>query len=140
MEDISLHVLDIVENALTAGAHNITITLIQDEYRDTLILEIRDDGEGMNEVTRRNALNPFFTTKEGKKVGLGLPLLAQSAGEADGAVEIESMPGKGTRVVATFRLGHIDRKPLGNLGETMRCLTATHPDVNFSFEHACNSG
>lgn len=135
MEDLSLHILDIVENALRAGANNVIIRLVQNKREDWLILEVADDGEGMDEETLRRALDPFFTTKAGKRIGLGLPFLAQAAEEAGGKLHIESAPGKGTKVTATFRLSHIDRKPLGNLEETVRCLKATHPEVGFRFEH-----
>ncbi len=80
---------------------------------DLLTLTIEDDGEGMDDQTKEHALNPFFTTKEGKKVGLGLAFLGHSAEEAGGAMKIESDPGKGTKVIAaTFKLGHIDESPL----------------------------
>lgn len=135
MEDLSLHILDIVENSLRANAKNIEVRLIQNEDKNQLILEVTDDGEGMNEETVRQSLDPFFTTKTGKKVGLGLPLLGQAAEEADGKLEVESMEGRGTKVVVTFKLSHIDRKPIGNLDETIKCLKATHPEVNFCFEY-----
>jgi signal transduction histidine kinase len=140
VEDLSLHILDIVENSLRAHAKNIQIKLTQSKEKDLLIVEITDDGEGMDEETLKQAVNPFFTTKEGKRIGLGLSFLSQSAKEAEGKLEIESARGKGTRVVATFRLSHIDRKPLGNLHETVKCLKATHPDVNLSFEYVNTNG
>ncbi len=134
MEDVSLHILDIVENALRAGAKNVIIRLAQSKREDRLVLEVTDDGEGMNEETMSRSVDPFFTTKQGKRVGLGLPLLAQAAEEAGGKLEVRSAPGKGTKVIATFGLSHIDRKPLGNIEETLQCLKATHPEVYFSFE------
>ena len=135
MEDLSLHILDIVENSLRANAKNILIRIFMDEKTDILTLEIKDDGKGMNEETKRSAVNPFYTSKKGKRTGLGLPLLAQSTEEAGGNLKIKSLEGKGTNVIATFKLSHIDRKPFGNLDETMRCLKATHPEVNFHFEY-----
>jgi signal transduction histidine kinase len=134
VEDLSLHILDIVENSLRANAKNIEIKLTQSKEKDLLIVEVTDDGEGMSEETSRQSVDPFFTTKEGKKIGLGLPLLAQSAEEAGGKLEVESARGRGTRVMATFQLSHVDRKPLGNLQETLKCLEATHPGVKFRFE------
>ena len=134
MEDLSLHILDIVENSLRANARNIEIQIIENRTEDTLTLEVKDDGEGMSEETRAHAADPFFTTKNGKKTGLGLPFLAQSAREAGGKLEIESAEGKGTTVRAVFQRSHIDRKPIGSLEETLRCLTATHPGVNFCFD------
>ena len=135
MEDVSLHILDIAENALRAGAKHITIRLAQGKQADRLVLEVTDDGEGMDEETMERSVDPFFTTKHGKKIGLGLPLLAQAAEEAGGKLEVQSAPGKGTKVIATFGLSHIDRKPLGNIEETLQCLKATHPEVCFRFEN-----
>ncbi|HAL57725.1 MAG TPA: hypothetical protein DCP63_14965 [Bacteroidetes bacterium] len=134
MEDVSLHILDIAENAIRAKARNVEIRVIQNDREDTLILEITDDGMGMNEEETKRSVDPFFTTKAGKKVGLGLPFLAQSAEEAEGMMIVESAVGRGTKVTAVFKLRHIDRKPLGNLDETVRCLKAAHPEVDFFFE------
>ena len=135
MEDISLHVLDIAENSIRANAKNINIMIIEDKKNDLLTLTIEDDGEGMDDKTKEYALNPFFTTKKSKKVGLGLAFLSHSAEEAGGAMKIESEPGKGTKMIAAFKLGHIDRKPLGNLNETIKCLKTTHPEINITFDH-----
>ena len=135
MEDISLHILDIAENSIRADAKNIDIMVIEDKKKDLLTLTIEDDGQGMDKSTKEHALDPFFTTKDGKKVGLGLSFLSQSAEEAGGKMIIESEPGKGTKVIATFSLGHIDRKPFGNLNETIKCLTITHPELNITFNH-----
>src|SRR4030042_6916816 len=135
MEDISLHILDITENSIRAKAKNINIMIIEDRKNDLLTLTIEDDGEGMDDKTKEYALNPFFTTKEGKKVGLGLAFLSHSAEEAGGIMKIESEPGKGSKITATFKLGHIDRKPLGNLNETIKCLKVTNPEINITFDH-----
>ena len=135
MEDISLHILDIAENSIRAKAKNINIMITEDYKNDLLTLTIEDDGEGMDEATKAFALNPFFTTKKGKKVGLGLALLAHSAEEAGGDMKIESEPGKGTKISAIFKLGHIDRKPLGNLNETIKCLKVTHPEIKLNSDY-----
>jgi signal transduction histidine kinase len=140
MEDLSLHILDIVENSLRAKATSVVIRLTENPTSDTLVLEIIDDGEGMDEEAVHSSLDPFYTTKSGKKVGLGLPFLAQSAEEAGGSMRVESAIGEGTRIMATFTRSHIDRKPLGNLEETLRTLKATHPEVRFSFEHLMTDG
>lgn len=139
MEDISLHILDIAENSIRAKAKNVNIILIEDKKNDLLTLTIEDDGEGMDDKTKEYALSPFFTTKNGKKVGLGLAFLSQSAEEAQGAMKIESKPGKGTKITAAFKLGHIDRKPFGNLNESIKCLKTTHPEVNITFDNVTQS-
>src|SRR3989304_3847703 len=99
MEDLSLHILDIVENSISANAKNIEIRINEDEKGDLVFIEINDDGDGMSEEEIKNCLDPFFSTK-GKKTGLGLPLLCQSANESGGDLIIESKPWQGCRVLA----------------------------------------
>ncbi|MCK5192433.1 MAG: sensor histidine kinase [Desulfobulbaceae bacterium] len=140
MEDISLHVLDIAENSIRANAKNVEIMILEDKKNDLLTLTIEDDGDGMDDKTKAFAVNPFFSTKKGKKVGLGLAFLSHSAEEAGGAMEVESEPGKGTKITATFKLGHIDRKPFGNLNETIKCLKMTHPEINITFDNVKQTG
>ena len=134
MEDLSLHILDIVENSISASEKNIEIIINEDEKNDVVVIEINDDGDGMNEDEIKNCLDPFFSTK-GKKTGLGLPLLCQSAKESGGDLIIESKPWQGCRVLATFRYSHIDRKPLGNIHETLLALIGGHPEVDFLYEY-----
>ncbi len=135
MEDLSLHILDIVENSITAGAKKIEVRILEDAKSDLLTIEIVDDGSGMDEDTARRAPDPFFTTRSTRRVGMGLPLLAQSAEESGGGITIESKPGERTTVKATFGHSHIDRRPLGDVGESLRVLIAGHPDVRFVYEH-----
>lgn len=134
MEDISLHILDILENSISASAKRVEIKVFEEREKDLLTLKIKDDGKGMNKETQKRALDPFFTTKKRKRIGLGLPLLHQSAKEAGGDFIINSKEGKGTKIVATFKLSNIDRKPLGNISETIRVLRASHPEIRFVYE------
>ena len=135
MEDLALHVLDIAENSIAASAQRVEILIIEDTKKDLLVIEIRDDGEGMDPETRERVLDPFFTTKTTRKVGLGIPLLAQAARESEGRFEVVSEPGKGTTVRATFRHSHPDRKPLGDMLETIRTLVAGRPELRLRYEH-----
>ena len=134
MEDLSLHVLDIAENSIRAGAAKIDIRLTEDREGNRMELEIKDDGKGMEPQMCKIALDPFFSTKESKKVGLGLPLLGQAAREAGGEIILDSAPGRGTRITATFQWHHIDRKPVGDMEETVRVLKLTHPEITFNYE------
>lgn len=140
MEDLSLHILDIAENSLRAGAGTLRIRVIEQPRQDRLILEIKDDGAGMDEQAQSRALNPFFTTQNGKRVGLGLALLAQAAEDTGGRVEISSIPGHGTNVRAEFDRSHVDLKPMGDIQKTLRILQAGHPDVRIEFEHNVENG
>jgi len=135
MEDISLHILDIAENSIRAQAKNIVVTITEDKKNDLMTLTIKDDGVGLDDQTKKSVLDPFFTTKKDKRVGLGLAFLSHSAEEAGGALKIESEKGRGTTIMATFRLGHIDRKPLGNINETITCLKVTHPEIELKFDY-----
>ena len=135
MEDLSLHILDIAENSIAALAKRIEIRIDEDQAKDLLTIEIRDDGKGMDEQTLNKALDPFFTTRTTRKVGLGLSLLAQAAKDSDGSFELSSKPDQGTILKATFRLSHPDCKPTGDMGQTMRTLLLAHPEIDFLYEH-----
>ena len=136
MEDLSLHILDIAENAVAAGARRVDIRITEDVEGNWLTIEVADDGKGMSEEALKKAADPFYSTKHGKKVGLGLSLLSQAANEAEGSMEVSSAAGRGTRVKATFRADHIDCKPLGDMAETLSVLIAGNPHVRFTYEHS----
>jgi 3',5'-nucleoside bisphosphate phosphatase len=137
MEDLSLHVLDVAQNALEAGASRISIELVEDPASNRLSLEISDNGKGMDPESVRKVLDPFFTTRTTRKVGLGLPLLAQAARAAGGDLEISSSPGQGTRVQAWFTADHVDRAPLGDLQTTLLVLLSAGEGLEVVFRHAC---
>jgi len=64
-----------------------------------VVVEVRDAGLGMDADTAARIFEPFFTTKPtGQGTGLGLPLVQSIALEHGGALDIESAPGRGTRV------------------------------------------
>jgi signal transduction histidine kinase len=133
MQDISLHILDIIENSFNAGCTRVAIGITEDVPNDLLVVEVSDDGAGMDEETLRQAMDPFFTSKPGKKVGLGLPLLAQASREGGGTFTVESKKNGGTSIKATFLLNHPDTKPLGDVEGTIRLLQVTHPDITFDY-------
>ena len=135
MEDLSLHILDIAENAIRAKPKKIEIEILEDEIKDELIIIIKDNGRGMDEKTVKKVLDPFFTTKNGKKVGLGLSLLSQAAQQAGGNLKIDSKQGKGTKITAIFKLSHPDMKPMGNILETMAALITANPTIRFIYDY-----
>jgi signal transduction histidine kinase len=133
MEDLSLHIMDIVENSVRAGAQHIAVRLV-DKANSTLEIEVEDDGRGMDEDTMKNAANPFYTTKNGKRYGLGLSLLSQACEDAGGSLRVEKGNPKGIKVIASFRKDNVDIKPTGNIDKTLRVFRALHPEVHISFE------
>jgi len=140
MEDLSLHILDIVENSIDAGARKIQIEICEDVEKDLLSIEIRDNGRGMDEGTLKKALDPFFTTKTIRKVGLGLSLFREAARQANGDLWMQSKVGQGTKLRATFQHSHIDRKPLGDMAKTMTTLIIGHPEIRFVYRHRKDGG
>jgi hypothetical protein len=135
MEDLSLHILDIVENSVAASARRIEILIEENRGADRLLLEIRDDGRGMDEKKRRQALDPFFTTRTTRRFGLGIPMLAQAARESGGCLALDSEPGRGTTVRAEFGLSHPDRKPLGDIPGTLSVILAGRSELELVFEY-----
>jgi anti-sigma regulatory factor (Ser/Thr protein kinase) len=138
MEDLSLHILDIAENSIEAKAKKIKIKLVEDSKKDILSLEIADDGKGMDKETLKKAIDPFFTTRKTRRFGLGLPLLAEAAKAANGRFTIQSKPGQGTTIKASFQASHIDTKPLGDIAQTMLTLIIGHPEVEIDYRHRVN--
>ncbi len=137
MLELALHILDIAENSVRAGAKTVFIDITEDRMRDRLEIEIRDDGAGMDEATLKKAMDPFYTSKKVRRVGLGLPMLAEAAERAGGSFTIESRKGMGTRVAVGFQLSHIDRQPLGDLSGAFMVLLAGNADVDFVCRHQC---
>ncbi|MBS3818230.1 ATP-binding protein [bacterium] len=138
MEDLSLHILDVAENSIRAQAKKITIKIQENRSKDLLSLDICDNGEGMDQKTLQKAVDPFFSTQKSRRFGLGLSLLSQAAQMANGHFSIQSQPGKGTKLRATFQISHLDTKPLGNIPETLTTLMMGHPEVDFQYEHKIN--
>ncbi len=139
MLELSLHILDIVENSTRARAKTVLITIKEETEKDLLTLEISDDGSGMDETTLKRLTDPFFTTKSVRKIGLGLPLLAQAAETAGGTLAVISSPGEGTKVTALFKLSHIDRQPLGDMASTFIAMITGNPDKDFIYRHVHNA-
>jgi len=135
MEDLSLHILDIVENSIAASASEIKIVIVEDTASDQLRLEISDNGNGMDEEMRKKVLDPFVTTRTTRRVGLGLPLLAQAARESGGDLTLDSAPGRGTTVIAVFQLSHPDLKPLGDIPATLGTILAGKPELDLVFDY-----
>jgi len=135
MKELSLHILDVVQNSLGARASLVKIDIKEDTEHDLLVIKISDNGIGMDFATTQKVMDPFFTTRTTRKVGLGIPLFAQAAESCGGDLKIYSEKGKGTEIVASFTLGHIDRAPIGSMADTMVALIAMRPDVDYIYRH-----
>ncbi len=138
MLELAEHILDIAENSVRAGAGLIEIDIDEDTANDSLSIEIIDNGRGMKQEEMEKVLDPFYTTKTVRRVGLGIPLLTDAARRAGGHLSLESQEGKGTTVKATFGLSHVDRQPMGNIISTLIVLIAGNSGVDFFYKYRHN--
>lgn len=139
MIELSLHILDIVQNSLQAGANEIAIQIIEQKVADILRIEIADNGKGMSDEEIKNCLNPFYSTKS-KKTGLGIPLLKQNAEQTEGSVQIVSQKNKDTQIIAKFGLTHIDRQPLGDMVTTLLTIIRANPGIKLTYQLQTDRG
>ena len=135
MQELSLNVLDIAQNSVRAGASLTEITVDEQPAADRLTIIIRDNGCGMTAEQVQKVTDPFFTTRTTRKVGLGVPFLKMAAEMTGGTLVIDSVPGKGTTVTATFGLTHIDRMPMGDIAATVASLIQCNPDIDFTYTY-----
>jgi hypothetical protein len=140
MRELSLHILDVVENGITAGGNCIWIKVEEDTKADQLKIAIRDNGRGMPLEKLQNINDPFITSRTTRRVGLGLSLLAAAAERCEGTLRVDTSPGKGTEIEATFRHGHIDRAPLGDMAATITTLIIGNPGIDFVYMHRIDGG
>ena len=130
MHDLSLYLLEMLENSVRAGAAVVATGLTVDRARNVLELTVDDDGRGLS-VSPEQALDPFFTTKSGKKTGLGLSLFKAEAEAAGGTLTIGPSESGGVRVCVNVQLDHVDRPPLGDVATSLFVMAATNPQVDF---------
>ena len=135
MLELSLHIMDLVQNSLTAGATRVEIRIEESLKEDRLAIEIQDNGKGIPKEMVLRVTDPFVTSRTTRPVGLGLSLFKEAAERCGGGMEVHSEVGRGTRVAVWFQLDHFDRAPLGNIGETMGVLITGNPGVDFVYEH-----
>lgn len=140
MKDLSLHILDIVQNSIRAKSTLIGIEIDEQPNENQLIITITDNGTGMSPEQLQSAIDPFYTSRSTRKVGLGLSLFKQNSEMTGGSFRIESELGKGTKVTAVFGLNHIDRPIMGDLVGTLLILICSSEEINYVFKHQTSSG
>lgn len=138
MTEISLNILDVAENSTQAGADFITILVAADTEADTLTVRLTDNGCGMTKEEVSKVTDPFYTSRNTRRVGLGIPFFQYAAECTGGTFTIESEPGTGTKVTAMFGLSHIDRMPLGDINSTIETLITCHPGIDFLYIYRYN--
>lgn len=135
MQELSLHILDIAQNSVTASAKEIGISIDETTNENFFAITITDNGSGMDETLLKKVVDPFVTSRTTRKVGLGLSLFKMAAELTGGKFEIKSVLGVGTTVKAEFVREHIDRPPLGDIAGTITTLIQGNPQIEFVFEY-----
>jgi len=135
MRELSLHILDIAENGIAAGADHLLIRVEECGASDRLMLSVEDNGRGIPPEKINHIEDPFVTTRKNRRVGLGLSLLATAAKRCEGDITVEARSGKGTRVTASIRRSHVDRAPLGDMAATLAVLILGNPHIDFRYTH-----
>ncbi|NLF35234.1 MAG: sensor histidine kinase [Clostridiales bacterium] len=138
MKELALHILDVAQNSISAGARRLALAL--DARDNVLTVSLADDGCGMSPELLAAVTSPFTTTRTTRKVGLGLPLLRLAAEQTGGRLSVESAPGRGTTVTAVFHTGHIDCPPLGDLAGTLALVVQGSPRLTLSCRHTTPLG
>ena len=135
MRELSLNILDIAQNSISAGAPLITIEVSENRTDQTLFIGIYDNGRGMSEEQVKSVIDPFFTTRTTRKVGMGIPLFKMAAEQTGGSLEIKSELGVGTEVKAYFKTDSVDFTPLGDVASTIQMLITMNTDRDFVYKH-----
>jgi len=138
MDELSLNILDIAQNSITADATLVEIRVEENDAANTLVISVKDNGKGMDEEFLKTVEDPFITTRDTRKVGLGISFLKEAAELTGGFFEIKSAPGAGTTVTAVFTKNHIDRQPVGDLTGTLTALISLNPDIDFELCYIVN--
>lgn len=135
MKELSLHIMDIAENGIAAGADLISILVKEDTRENILVIEVSDNGRGIPPSDLDLVTDPFVTSRTTRRVGLGLSLFKAAAERCGGYFEITSKPGKGTIVHASFVHDHIDRAPMGDIAGSLISLLAGYPEIDIEYAH-----
>lgn len=139
MRELSLHILDLVQNSIEAGSSIVRLDIIENKAEDFLSITVSDNGRGMHKDEIIAVRDPFVTSRTTRRIGLGLPLIEMYTKMCEGSLSIKSKKGTGTMVEAVFKYGHIDRPPLGNIKDTIKTIIIANPYLDFQYSHTVNN-
>ncbi len=140
MRELSLNVMDVAQNSVRAEATLVRISVTESDKDDRLTIEIADDGCGMTQEQVQQVIDPFFTTRTTRKVGLGVPLFKLSAEQTGGSFDIQSEKGVGTTTTASYVKSHVDMTPLGDINSTVKILIQCNPQIDFVYTCTTDNG
>ncbi len=135
MKELSLHIMDIIQNSIVAEASCIEIELIENKAENIYSISIKDNGKGMSAEMLANVTDPYCTSRTTRKVGLGIPLFKQNAERAGGSLAITSELGKGTLLKAVFQHDNLDRPMMGDIAGVIVLTAAANENIRFVYSH-----
>lgn len=135
MDELALNILDIAYNSIRAHATYIHVDIDESIKKNYIKIVIDDNGDGMDEQTIKHVIDPFYTTRTTRNVGLGIPLFKEAAEATGGYLDIQSSIGKGTTITAQFVKNHIDTPVMGNIIDTMITLIQAHDNIDYDFQY-----
>lgn len=138
MRELSLHIMDLAQNCVKAGASLMELRVEEDDQKDSLLISIKDNGCGMDEEFARRVESPFTTTRTTRKVGLGIPMFKENALLTGGDFHLTTKKGVGTEICAVFVLSSIDRMPMGDLAGTVLLLVQANPKMDIRLDVRVN--
>jgi len=130
-----LHILDIVQNSVAAGAKNITVEVIDNIEKNIYSITVTDDGSGMSKDEAEKVIDPFYTTRTTRKVGLGIPLMKLNAELTGGSFAIDTEKGKGTKINALFKHNHVDRPIMGDIAGVFVLSMVSYENIRWVYNH-----
>lgn len=140
MKELSLHILDIAENSVTAGASKIVLDIHVEESPGQLIIRVVDNGKGMDDNEVHLVEDPFYTSRTSRRVGMGIPLLRQQAEMTGGKMLIRSKKGEGTEIKVQFASDHPDLQPMGDIEGCWVLLAASNPGIEIILQYRTKHG
>ena len=140
MRELSLNVMDVAQNSVRAEATVVRISVTESDKDDRLTIVIADNGCGMTQEQVQQVIDPFFTTRTTRKVGLGVPLFKLSAEQTGGSFDIQSEKGVGTTTTASYVKSHVDMTPLGDINDTIKILIQCNPQIDFVYTYTTDNG
>jgi len=140
MKELSLYLLDLTQNSITANASLISIDIDENQAQNTLTISLKDNGCGMTDEFVKKVTDPFTTTRTTRDVGMGVPLFKLAAEQSNGSFDIVSSPGVGTELCGVFQYDHIDRPPIGDMASSMQNLLMSADTIDFVYTHKTEKG
>lgn len=134
-----MHMMEIIMNSIHADSKNIEIEIEDSREKNLIEMSVRDDGRGMTKEFLCKVVDPFMTTRETRKVGMGVSFMKGLTEMCDGSFDIESKAGEGTLLKASVRRDNIDVPPMGDLGEMMMQCIMADEKIDFVFSYKTDS-